>query len=133
MWLQRPSEVEKEEYDGFFKTTFKEFMDPLAYNHFNVEGTYEFSGIVYIPGMAPFDMQEMQDARNIRLYVNKVFISDKFDESFLPRYLSFVKGVIDSRDLPLNVSREILQQSRVSRIMRKQLVKEMWRIKTQHQ
>ena len=123
LWLQRPSEVEKEEYDGFFKTTFKEFMDPLAYNHFNVEGTYEFSGIVYIPGMAPFDMQEMQDARNIRLYVNKVFISDKFDESFLPRYLSFVKGVIDSRDLPLNVSREILQQSRVSRIMRKQLVK----------
>merc|ERR1712176_528825 len=68
-------------------------------------------------------MQEMQDARNIRLYVNKVFISDKFDESFLPRYLSFVKGVIDSKDLPLNVSREILQQSRVSRIMRKQLVK----------
>ena len=61
LWLQRPSEVEKEEYDGFFKTTFKEFMDPLAYNHFNVEGTYEFSGIVYIPGMAPFDMQEMQE------------------------------------------------------------------------
>ena len=74
-------------------------------------------------GMAPFDMQEMQDARNIRLYVNKVFISDKFDENFLPRYLSFVKGVVDSKDLPLNVSREILQQSRVSRIMRKQLVK----------
>ena len=73
--------------------------------------------------MAPFDMQEMQDARNIRLYVNKVFISDKFDENFLPRYLSFVKGVVDSKDLPLNVSREILQQSRVSRIMRKQLVK----------
>jgi len=123
LWLQSPREVEKEEYNGFFKATFKEFMDPLAYNHFNVEGTYEFSGIVYIPGMAPFDMQEMQDARNIRLYVNKVFISDKFDENFLPRYLSFVKGVIDSKDLPLNVSREILQQSRVSRIMRKQLVK----------
>ncbi len=123
LWLQSPREVEKEEYNGFFKTTFKEFMDPLAYNHFNVEGTYEFSGIVYIPGMAPFDMQEMQDARNIRLYVNKVFISDKFDESFMPRYLSFVKGVIDSKDLPLNVSREILQQSRVSRIMKKQLVK----------
>ena len=123
LWLQSPREVEKEEYNGFFKTTFKEFMDPLAYNHFNVEGTYEFSGIVYIPGMAPFDMQEMQDAKNLRLYVNKVFISDKFDESFLPRYLNFVKGVIDSKDLPLNVSREILQQSRVSRIMRKQLVK----------
>jgi len=124
LWLKSAKECEKEEYNSFFKATFKEFMDPLAYNHFKVEGTYEFSGIVYIPGMAPFDGQDaMAPNRNVRLYVNKVFISDKFDESFLPRYLSFVKGVVDSRDLPLNVSREILQQSRVSRVMRKQLVK----------
>jgi len=123
LWLQSARDLEKSDYDGFFKTTFKEFMDPLAYNHFNVEGTYEFSGIVFIPGMAPFDQHPVDMAKNIRLYVNKVFISDKFDESFLPRYLSFVKGVVDSSDLPLNVSREILQQSRVSRVMRKQLVK----------
>lgn len=124
IWTRTPKDVTDEEYSSFFKQTFKEFMDPMARSHFNVEGTYEFSGLLYIPGMAPFDMM-MQDQKksSIRLFVKRVFISDQFDEQLLPKYLGFVKGVVDSADLPLNVSREILQESRVVRIIRKQLVK----------
>lgn len=125
IWLRSPKEVTKEEYDGFFKTTFREFLDPLTHSHFNVEGTIEFKGILYIPGMAPFDNQQnfSGKSKNIKLYVKRVFISDEFDSDLMPRYLNFVKGVIDSSDLPLNVSREILQESRITRIMRKQLIK----------
>merc|ERR1719421_1332486 len=124
LWLRSPKEVEEEEYNAFFKSTFKEFLDPVAHNHFNVEGTIEFSGMIFIPGTAGFDQSgEMMQSRNIKLYVKRVFISDEFDDSLMPRYLSFVKGVVDSSDLPLNVSREILQESRVTRIVRKQLVK----------
>lgn len=110
IWTRTPKDVTDEEYSSFFKQTFKEFMDPMARSHFNVEGTYEFSGLLYIPGMAPFDMM-MQDQKksSIRLFVKRVFISDQFDEQLLPKYLGFVKGVVDSADLPLNVSREILQ------------------------
>jgi heat shock protein beta len=120
LWLRSPKEVEEEEYNAFFKSTFKEFLDPVAHNHFNVEGTIEFSGMIFIPGTAGFDQSgEMMQSRNIKLYVKRVFISDEFDDSLMPRYLSFVKGVVDSSDLPLNVSREILQESRVTRIVRK--------------
>lgn len=92
--------------------------------HFNVEGTIEFSSILYIPGMAPFEQQNMQQrSKSIKLYVKRVFISDEFDEDLMPRYLAFVKGVVDSSDLPLNVSREILQESRIVRVIRKQLVR----------
>ncbi|GFH24511.1 HATPase_c domain-containing protein, partial [Haematococcus lacustris] len=87
-------------------------------------GTIEFSAILYVPGMAPFDQQNMnQRSRSIKLYVKRVFISDEFDEDLMPRYLSFIKGVVDSSDLPLNVSREILQESRIVRVIRKQLVR----------
>ena len=124
IWVRSPRDVEADAYNEFFKSTFKEFMDPLAYNHFAVEGDIEFRSILYVPGMAPFEQQDMMaKSKAIKLYVRRVFISDEFDESLLPRYLTFVRGVVDSNDLPLNVSREILQESRVVRVMRKRLVR----------
>ncbi|CAL8468307.1 g7847 [Coccomyxa elongata] len=124
LWTRSPKEVDQEEYNSFFKTTFREFLEPLAQSHFNVEGTIEFSALLFVPGMAPFEQQDwLKKSRNIRLFVKRVFISDEFDDDLMPRYLSFVKGVVDSSDLPLNVSREILQESRVVRVIKKQLVK----------
>ncbi|KAK9820290.1 hypothetical protein WJX72_008653 [[Myrmecia] bisecta] len=124
LWTRSPKEVTKDEYDQFFKLTFKEFLEPLGVSHFNVEGTIEFSAMLFVPGMAPFEQQDMmQRQRNIRLFVKRVFISDEFDEDLLPRWLGFMKGIVDSSDLPLNVSREILQESRVVRTIRKQLVR----------
>ena len=124
IWVRAPKDVEKASYDEFFKSTFKEFLDPLAYNHFAVEGDIEFRSILYVPGMAPFEQQDMMArSKAIKLYVRRVFISDEFDDSLLPRYLTFVRGVVDSNDLPLNVSREILQESRVVRVMRKRLIR----------
>ncbi|KAG2494319.1 hypothetical protein HYH03_007672 [Edaphochlamys debaryana] len=124
IWTRSPKDVSDVAYNDFFKTTFGEFLDPLAHVHFNVEGTIEFSAILYLPGMAPFEQQNMmQRSKSIKLYVKRVFISDEFDEDLMPRYLSFVKGVVDSGDLPLNVSREILQESRIVRVIRKQLVR----------
>ncbi len=111
LWLRSPKEVTKDEYDNFFKGTFREFLEPAAYSHFNVEGTIEFTGLLFIPGMAPFEQGDpaQTKSRNIRLYVKRVFISDEFDDNLMPRYLQFIKGIVDSSDLPLNVSREILQ------------------------
>ena len=124
IWVRSPRDVEKESYDEFFKSTFKEFLEPLAYNHFAVEGDIEFRSILFVPGMAPFEQQDMMArSKAIKLYVRRVFISDEFDDSLLPRYLTFVRGVVDSNDLPLNVSREILQESRVVRVMRKRLIR----------
>ncbi|KAK9839204.1 hypothetical protein WJX81_001136 [Elliptochloris bilobata] len=124
LWTRSPREVGAEEYNQFFKATFREFVDPLATAHFNVEGTIEFSALLFVPGMAPFEQQDwLKKSRNMRLFVKRVFISDEFDEDLLPRYLGFLKGVVDSSDLPLNVSREILQESRVVRVIKKQLVK----------
>jgi len=125
LWVRPPKEVTDEEYNDFFKATFKEFMDPAAHSHFVAEGDIEFRSIVYLPGMAPFDGQNDMQAKNknIKLFVKRVFISDDFGEELMPRYLQFVKGVVDSSDLPLNVSREILQEGRVVRIMRKRLVR----------
>ncbi|CAD6224546.1 unnamed protein product [Miscanthus lutarioriparius] len=125
IWMRNPKEVEKTEYNEFYKKTFNEFLDPLAYTHFTTEGEVEFRSVLYVPGMAPLSNEEIMNpkTKNIRLYVKRVFISDDFDGELFPRYLSFVKGVVDSNDLPLNVSREILQESRVVRIMRKRLVR----------
>ncbi|KAG7668452.1 putative Heat shock protein 90-5, chloroplastic [Nannochloris sp. 'desiccata'] len=125
LWTRSPKEVTKEEYASFFKASFREFIDPLATAHFKAEGTIEFASMLFVPGMAPFDEAQnaMARSRSIRLYVKRVFISDEFDEDLMPRYLSFIKGVVDSADLPLNVSREILQESRVVRAIRRQLVK----------
>ena len=115
IWVRSPREVPKDDYNVFFKSTFKEFLDPLAFNHFAVEGDIEFRAILYVPGMAPFEQADMlKKSTAIKLYVRRVFISDEFDDSLLPRYLTFVRGIVDSNDLPLNVSREILQESRVA-------------------
>ncbi|KAL3367786.1 hypothetical protein AABB24_008911 [Solanum stoloniferum] len=125
IWMRNPKEVEKEQYQEFYKKTFNEFLDPLAHTHFTTEGEVEFRSVLYIPGMAPLNNEDVVNpkTKNIRLYVKRVFISDDFDGELFPRYLSFVKGVVDSNDLPLNVSREILQESRIVRIMRKRLVR----------
>lgn len=123
LWVRSSSEVEKAEYDEFFKATFKEFLEPLAYNHFNVEGQIEFKALLYVPGMAPFEQQDMlKRSKSMKLFVKRVFISDEFDEDLMPRYLNFVKGIVDSNDLPLNVSREILQESKVVRIIKRRLL-----------
>ncbi len=125
LWTRTPKDVSKEEYAAFYKAAFREFIDPLATAHFKAEGTIEFASMLFVPGMAPFDEAQnaMQRSRSIRLYVKRVFISDEFDSDLMPRYLNFIKGVVDSADLPLNVSREILQESRVVRAIRRQLVK----------
>ncbi|KAJ8640202.1 hypothetical protein MRB53_016896 [Persea americana] len=125
IWMRNPKEVEKDEYHEFYKKTFNEFLDPLANTHFTTEGEVEFRSVLYIPGMGPLNNEDIVNpkSKNIRLYVKRVFISDDFDGELFPRYLSFVKGVVDSNDLPLNVSREILQESRIVRIMRKRLVR----------
>ncbi|XVF85729.1 hypothetical protein PTKIN_Ptkin17bG0140700 [Pterospermum kingtungense] len=125
IWMRNPKEVEKDEYHEFYKKTFNDFLDPLGYTHFTTEGEVEFRSVLYIPGMGPLNNEDVVNpkTKNIRLYVKRVFISDDFDGELFPRYLSFVKGVVDSNDLPLNVSREILQESRIVRIMRKRLVR----------
>ncbi|XP_042503297.1 heat shock protein 90-6, mitochondrial isoform X1 [Macadamia integrifolia] len=125
IWLRNPKEVTTEEYNEFYKKTFNEYLDPLASSHFTTEGEVEFRSILYVPAITPMGKEDFINpkTKNIRLHVKRVFISDDFDGELFPRYLSFVKGVVDSNDLPLNVSREILQESRIVRIMRKRLVR----------
>ncbi|KAJ4980467.1 hypothetical protein NE237_031304 [Protea cynaroides] len=125
IWLRNPKEVTTEEYNEFYKKTFNEYLDPLGSSHFTTEGEVEFRSILYVPAISPMGREDITNpkTKNIRLYVKRVFISDDFDGELFPRYLSFVKGVVDSNDLPLNVSREILQESRIVRIMRKRLVR----------
>ncbi|CAD6267704.1 unnamed protein product [Miscanthus lutarioriparius] len=123
IWLRNPKEVSTEEYNEFYKKTFNEYLDPLASSHFTTEGEVEFRSILFVPATRKDDITDSRKTKNIRLYVKRVFISDDFDGELFPRYLSFVKGVVDSNDLPLNVSREILQESRIVRIMRKRLVR----------
>jgi molecular chaperone HtpG len=112
IWLRPPKEVTEDEYQSFYKSAFRSSFDtPMKHTHFVLEGQVECKAILYIPGMLPFELSKDmfdENSRNIRLYVKRVFINDKFDE-LLPRWLKFVKGVVDSDDLPLNVSREILQ------------------------
>lgn len=125
IWLRSPKEVTTEEYNEFYKKTFSEYLEPLASSHFTTEGEVEFRSILYVPAIAPMGREDISNpkTKNIRLYVKRVFISDDFDGELFPRYLSFIKGIVDSNDLPLNVSREILQESRIVRIMRKRLVR----------
>ncbi|KAL6538002.1 hypothetical protein OROGR_011990 [Orobanche gracilis] len=125
IWLRNPKEVSTEEYNEFYKNTFNEYLEPLASSHFTTEGEVEFRSVLYVPSVAPTGKDDIVNpkTKNIRLYVKRVFISDDFDGELFPRYLSFIKGVVDSHDLPLNVSREILQESRIVRIMRKRLVR----------
>eukprot|EP00429_Kryptoperidinium_foliaceum_P001288 CAMPEP_0176016820 /NCGR_PEP_ID=MMETSP0120_2-20121206/8047_1 /TAXON_ID=160619 /ORGANISM="Kryptoperidinium foliaceum, Strain CCMP 1326" /LENGTH=736 /DNA_ID=CAMNT_0017349827 /DNA_START=9 /DNA_END=2216 /DNA_ORIENTATION=+ len=126
IWLRPPREVTEEEYQDFYKSAFRNSYDiPMKYTHFVLEGQVECKAILYIPGMLPFELSKDmfdENSRNIRLYVKRVFINDSFDD-LLPRWLKFVKGVVDSDDLPLNVSREILQKSKVLSIINKRLVR----------
>jgi molecular chaperone HtpG len=126
IWLRSPKDVEEEEYKKFYKSAFRSsFDDPMKYTHFVLEGQVECKAILYIPGMLPFELsRDMFDenARNMRLYVKRVFINDQFQD-LMPRWLKFIKGVVDSDDLPLNVSREILQKSKVLSIINKRLVR----------
>jgi len=126
IWLRTPKEVTDEEYDAFYKSAFRASYDePMEHTHFILEGQVECKSILYIPGTLPFELSKDmfdENARNVRLYVKRVFINDQF-EDILPRWLKFVKGVVDSDDLPLNVSREILQKSKVLNIINKRLVR----------
>lgn len=126
LWLRPPREVEEEEYKDFYKAAFKASYDePQSWTHFSLEGQIECKALLYVPGMLPFELSKDmfdENARNIRLYVKRVFINDKF-EDLMPRWLKFVRGIVDSNDLPLNVSREILQKSKVLSIINKRLVR----------
>ncbi|MDC3409318.1 molecular chaperone HtpG [bacterium] len=109
LWTRSRSEVEDAEYQEFYKHISHDFEEPLAWSHNRVEGKFEYTSLVYVPKRAPFDLYNREVPKGLKLYVQRVFIMDDA-EQFLPLYLRFVKGVIDSNDLPLNVSREILQQ-----------------------
>merc|ERR1711959_320889 len=110
IWLRAKEDVTEEEYNEFYKTVSKDYLDPLAYTHFNAEGEIEFKSVLFLPKKAPFDMMDnyWQKKSEVKLYVRRVLVAEKF-EDLLPRYLNFVRGVVDSDDLPLNVSREQLQ------------------------
>ncbi len=112
MWTRSKSEISDEEYQEFYKHVAHDFENPLAWTHNRVEGKYEYTSLLYIPARAPFDLWDRERSHGIKLYVRRVFIMDD-TEQLMPNYLRFVRGIIDSNDLPLNVSREILQHNKV--------------------
>merc|ERR1712160_78396 len=126
IWLRAKEDVTEEEYTEFYKAISKDYLDPLAYTHFNAEGEIEFKSILFLPKKAPFDMMDNYWTKKseVKLFVRRVLVADKFEE-LLPRYLGFVRGVVDSDDLPLNVSREQLQQNKIMKVISKKLVRKV--------
>ncbi len=122
--MRNKDQIDEEEYFGFYKTITRDHENPLTYSHFSAEGEIEFKSILFIPAAAPYDLFENYYGRSsaLKLYVRRVLITEEFEE-LMPRYLNFIKGVVDSDDLPLNVSREQLQQLKMIKVMSKKLVR----------
>ena len=122
LWTRTPKDVKDEEYNEFYKHLSHDYQDPLTWAHNKVEGDLEYTSLLYVPKMAPWDLYNRQNEHGLKLYVQRVFIMDKAD-AFLPNYLRFVKGLVDTNALPLNVSRELLQETAVTRKLKKALTK----------
>lgn len=122
LWQRSREDITDEEYTEFYKHVSHDWEEPLCWTHFKIEGTQLFTGLLYVPKRPPFDLYQRDASRGVKLFVNRVFIMDDAEE-LVPAWLRFVKGVIDSNDLPLNVSRELLQDGRVARVIRKQVIK----------